>query len=301
MSRAIERYLNRLEVPQGKTIVITGGNSGIGFETARHLCKFHWKIFLAVRNMKRGEDARQMLLGEYPDADIELLTLDLNDVDSIHHFAQEIIDRKLDIDVFYANAGIYRVPFAKSFYDLESHMAVNCVANVILYRLLAPYFHSMNHQVKWILTSSIVARFPQLKPTDLYGEAHYKKARAYNKSKLAINHFFLTMCEQEKGTNILPLLVHPGITYTPLIAKAYKGKGFALAANRFLRLFFHTPRKASLGAIYLLQDKVDRPLFVGPRGVGHLSGYPKIQKLYRGNLKNHPEIERAINDAIKEK
>ena len=275
-----------MNLPEGKTVLITGGNSGIGFEAARFFAKKNNRLILAIRSLEKGEEARKTILNETPTASVSLMHLDLASLESIRKFIAKIKEERIDIDVFYANAGIYRVPFSTLYHGLESHMAVNYASNYYLYEGLKDYFHSLNHQVRWILTSSIVARFVKINDGDLQGEKKYDKARAYQKSKLAVNHLFLYMCEKEEGTNILPLLVHPGVAYTPLIQKAFPGKRFSIAARRFVRAFTHSATKASLCALRLCEIDIQSPCFCGPRGIGHISGYPKIYRLYRGNIKD---------------
>ncbi|MBE6126814.1 MAG: SDR family NAD(P)-dependent oxidoreductase [Erysipelotrichaceae bacterium] len=283
MANKAMRHFQKMDLPKGQTVVITGANSGIGFECARYLSSIGDHLIFAVRSLERGERAKEQILNEYPDANIEVWLLDLNDLASIESFIKRINDEKLDIDVFYSNAGIYRLPYAESFKGFERHMAVNYVSNLVLYHGLEEYFHSLPHRVKFILTSSVVARFAKLRDGDLFGEKKYSKSRAYKKSKLAVNHLYLWLCSRSENTNVLPLLVQPGSTFTPLIAKAYPGR-FILAAKRFMRLAFHKPDKAALCTMRLLEKDVASPTYVAPRGIGHLTGYPKQIRLYRGNI-----------------
>lgn len=290
MKKSIQRYLERLHLPEHKTIVITGGNSGIGFACARLLLQKQWRVILAVRNLSRGETAKQELLSQFPNADVSLRLLDLAGPSSIKTFCDGLIQDGVDVDAFYCNAGIYRVPFQTCFGSLESQMAVNFVANLWLYRLLKDYFHSLGHAVKFILTSSVVARFEQVGEADLYGENPYKKARAYAKSKLAVNHLYRYLCQEEAGQNVLPLLVHPGIVYTPLIEKAYPNQKLLLCAKRFMRAFFNSPEKAALSTLFLLQDEIQEPCFAMPRGIGHSRGFPCKRELFLKNCSNHKDI-----------
>lgn len=286
-----------MDLPKGQTVVITGGNSGIGFECARYLAKCDGRVILAVRSPERGEAAKAKILEETPKARIEVWLLDLAEPQSIVDFIQRVIQERIDIDVFYANAGIYRMPFSVLYGGLESHMAVNLAANYLLYQGLRDYLIGLGHPVKFILTSSVVARLTKLNSSDLYGEPKYSKSRAYKKSKLAVNHLWLWMQEDAEGTNIIPLLVHPGSTYTPLIAKAYPKK-LTLAAKRFMRLAFHKPDKAALCTMRLLEKDIQAPCFCGPRGIGHLSGYPKIYPLYRKNIGNPQEFVEELQSFL---
>ena len=294
-SNRIARYRAKLDLPKGKTILISGANSGIGFEVAKALAKDNRLIF-AVRNKKKGEEAKTLLSKDYPPADILLMDLDLSSLESIRSFCDKIKQEKLDIDAFYCNAGIYRVPFQTVYGDIESQVGVNAVSSYILYKELRDYLHSLPHPVKFLLTSSIAARFISFDvPSDFRGE-NYDKVRAYSKSKLAVNAFYRFLLKEEKESNILPLLVHPGISFTPLIEKAYSGKRWLLLAKRFLRAFFNKPEKAALSPLCALQDKVDQSGFYGPRGIGHASGYPTAYPLYAKNLKNEADIVAFMED-----
>lgn len=283
--RGVERHFQKMVFPKRQTIVITGGNSGIGFAVASFCVRLGYRVILAVRNETKGEEAKENLLAIAPAASVEVWRLDLAKKESVLAFTNKVKSEGLDVDVFYSNAGIYRTPYSALYGGMESQMAVNFAANLLLFRELEEYLRSLPHIVKWILTSSVVARFPSLSKEDLRGEKNYDKSRAYQKSKLAVNHLYLYMVKKAEGTNILPLLVHPGIVFTPLIAKAYPNK-IVILAKRFLRAFFNKPEKAALSTMRLLETDITAPCFCGPRGIGHTAGYPKIYPLYTKNIRD---------------
>ena len=284
MAKSYSKYLSTLDIPSSKTIIITGGNSGIGFAVAKYLLQYDWHIIIATRNLGRGEDAKNKLIAIKEDAKVDVYQLDVSSRLSINKFAKNIIDAKIDVDCFYANAGAYRIPYQESEEGFEMTFATNYIGNILLYEAFKDYFQSLGHVVKFIQTSSVLAHFGHAHEIDLYGGKKYHKAKAYAKSKIAVNMFHEELCRIDTK-NILPLLVHPGVTYTPLIEKAYHGKRFQLAANRFLRLFTHTVDKAALSTLYLLQPAITSSCFCGPRGLFHIAGYPRIYPLYRGNIK----------------
>lgn len=300
MAKSYSKYIAKLGLSGKGTIVVTGGNSGIGFAFAKEAAILGYHIILAVRNLGRGESAKSKILAASPKAKVEVYELDVSRPESIRRFIDKIISGHLDIDVFYCNAGIYRTPFALSQEGLEEQVNTNYFGNYLLYKWIKPYLLSLGHQVRFILTSSIVARFAKWDDAYFFGKLPYKKAKAYSASKLAINMFFKYLIEDTKDSLILPLLVHPGICYTPLIYKAFADRKFVLLANRLLRLFFHSPEKAALGSLYLLQDNIEFPCFVGPRGPFHLSGYPKTYHLYKGNLKGYSSFVVKSEEIYKE-
>lgn len=299
MKEKLIRYADKLNLPRGKTIVITGGNSGIGFSVAKHLIHYDYRIIVAVRNRSRGEKAKEELLRENPDARIEVWDLELSNFESMRAFVKRIQKEHLDIDCFYSNAGVYRIPFALGELGIEMTLLTNYVSNLYLYLLLKEYLLQLGHPVKFILTSSMVARFAHMDVSDFDGH-DYQKMKFYKKSKVAVNQLYRFMVEDAKGTNLLPLLVHPGSTYTPLIAKAYPNRTLMIAAQRFMRIFFHSPDKAALCTLALLSEEIDTPTFMAPRGIFHISGYPKKIKLYQGNLAKYKETIAYTRDMISE-
>ena len=287
MRKNIQKFLTKLTFAPNKTVIITGGNSGIGFEASKLFASLKYKIILAVRNMQKGKDAQEEIIKEYPDAEVEIMQLDLMSLDSINDFVISLINKKVDIDIFYNNAGIYRMPYSKAYLSLESMCATNFVSNYILFSKLREYFVSLKHPVKFLLTTSITARRRKFDKEDFYGINHFGKYKNYGKSKVGVNKLFLYIKDETKGTNIIPILVHPGITYTPLINKAYQGRKFILSAQIFMRMFFHKSDKACLGALLASSNNIKDAVLIGPNSIFHLSGYPKVYKLYKGNIKDY--------------
>ena len=119
-----------------------------------------------------------------------------------------------------------------------------------------------------------MANFARIDYSDFQMENKYNKTKAYCNSKLMVNHICLFY--QRKYPNNSFNISHPGSTYTPLINKGYKSKFIRKLGARFMKIFFHSPIKACLSAIYCLNDSINNA-YVGPRGLFGLSGYPKIK------------------------
>ncbi len=300
MNRKDERFFSSLNLKEGGRILISGGNSGIGYECTRYLLRKKWTIYWAVRILEKANEAKNRLLEEFEDGEISILHLNLSLPESMKSFIENIKEGHLDFDVFYMNAGIYRVPYEEAYGRLESQVAVNFVSNLYLFEELFDYLNSLGHIVKYILTSSVAARLSSFDENCFYGGKKYKKAMSYNYSKVGVNMLYLYALRKAEGTNIFPLLVHPGIVYTPLIEKAYHGKTFILLAKRFMRAFFNKTPRGALPALFVIQENVDTPMFVGPKGIGHTRGLPKPYRLYQGNLKNKDEMIEKAKEIIKD-
>ena len=290
MRKRRKAYLDSLKLKSTGLAVVTGGNSGVGKECARMLLLRGWKVILACRNLEKGKAAKEEFLTSIPGANVEVMKLDLASLDSIDAFVNEISSRGIDIDVFYNNAGIYRVPLSYLYGHTESQVGVNFISTFYLYQRIRPYLLSLSHPVKILFTSSIVARFVKFGTDDFDGGRKYDKVRAYKVSKLGVNIAYTKAIAESEGTNLIPILAHPGICYTPLMEKAYPGKTLSLLIKRFIRFFFNDAEKGAFPALFAMQETLSTHCLIGPRGLGHMAGYPKTYPLYQGNLGNSEEI-----------
>ena len=255
----------------------------------------------AIRNIEKGKIAKEEILKEYPNTNIGILELDLSSLDSIHSFVNKVKEKKIDIDIFYANAGVYHLPLSYTKDGFEMVMGTNCIGNYVLFNELYDYLRTLNHRVKYIFTTSLTSRTVKMNYNDFFMIKKYKKMKMYALSKLGTNQVYLYAINKCKNTNVLPLLMHPGITYTPLIKKAYKSKVFCMCANAFMVTIFHKVDKAALSSLYLASDNISTPTFVGPRGIYQSSGYPKIHKLYRSSYRDYQKTIEVIDELVKNK
>lgn len=262
-----------------KNVLITGGNSGLGFELAKHFCLLGANIYLLIRNTEKGEQAKDVLLKEFPKANINLLQLDLASFDSIQKCVKEI--KKIDVDAFINNAGVFRLPKGTTKDGFEIIMGTNYLGTQYLNDLLMPYFKSLPHPVKILFTTSITSRMTKLNLNDFFSNKNYKNLSVYGRSKVAINNMYFNYVDECQNSNIILSLSHPGGTYTPLIKKGFRNKVFQPIAKGFMKLAFHSPRKASLCDLYALSK--DENIIVGPRGIAEISGYPKITKFKKNS------------------
>lgn len=256
---------------ENKNVFITGGNSGIGFELARHCAKLGSNIFLLCRNETKAKDAITSLQQEFPKCNIRFIKLDLASFSSIENAAKEI--QKYDVDHFVNNAGVFRLPYSKTENDFEIVMGTNYLGTLYLSNLLLPYFQRLKHKVHMLYVSSLTTRYNKIDYKDFFMENRYKPMKIYARSKRAINNMFCYFEEKYANSNIVFDLSHPGGTYSPLIQKGYRKKAFHTIAKGFMKVAFHTPRKASLSMLYALN--MDQNNTTGPRGIFEISGYPK--------------------------
>ena len=301
MKRNIEKWLNKNLTTNlsNKTIIITGANSGIGFEVSYLCASLNANVIMAVRNLSRGNIAKEKILKDFPNANISLMELDVSSINSIKAFTNNIIENNIDIDVFYNNAGILKAS-GTTVDGIELIMGTNYFGVVLLNNSLFNYFKKLNHEVKVIFTNSVAMYIHRIDYNDFFSTSKYKCFKAYARSKRALTHYFIDYSNKCEKSNIKALLVHPGITYTPLIQKSFN-KVIAKLADMFMNLIFHKVEKAALSTMYLLNDDVNNKTYVGPRGLLGFSGYPKKKKIIKSIKKNYLKTIDFTNNYINNK
>ena len=284
---------------EGKTVVITGGNSGIGLEAARECAYKGMNVILAVRSLERGQIALDDIKKDFPQSNISLMRLDLSEEHSIKEFANEIIKDKIDIDVFYHNAGIFRQPFSlKEGKDIVT--STNYFGPFLLTSLLLPYLKALPHEVKMIITGSVAIRWAKLKLDSLYPNPKPSRMTRYSNSKLLDSYLFKYLFDNDKE-NIKYYLVHPGVCYTPLFKKTYKGL-FGIIVDRFMKIFANPAWKSALAAMAAISKDAIEGEFYGPTCFFNAVGYPhknKFMNRYYKDVDSYiKESEKILNKKL---
>ena len=266
-----------------KTIIITGGNAGIGYQSAEYCLYLKMRVIIACRNEERAQKAVNDLKELYPNGDISYMLLDVSEEASIINFVNEIVNKQIDIDYFYHNAGIYNFPYQlKEGKDLT--LSTNYYGPFTLTSLLLPYLKGLNHEVHMIFTSSIGARVSSNKITMLTPKEKGGKKKRYFDSKMLDSHLFHYLDTHDHG-NIKYYLVHPGITATTLISKGYKSKFFAKIGTGFVKTFCNPLWKSCLAIIPILSSNRKAGTFYGPACLFGSCGYPKEIKFLNRKYK----------------
>ena len=120
----------------GKVIIVTGANSGLGYEDAKEFARKGAKIILACRNMEKANKALSKIQAKIPEAQAEIIQLDLGSIDSIKKFAAEFKEKHDRLDILVNNAGILRVPYQKTVDGFESQVGINHLGHFVLTNLL---------------------------------------------------------------------------------------------------------------------------------------------------------------------
>ncbi len=191
----------------GRTVIVTGANSGLGLVTARELARVGARVVLAVRNTGKGDEAAAGISGN-----VEVRRLDLQDLASVHEFADGVDA----VDVLVNNAGIMAVPYAVTKDGFESQIGTNHLGHFTLTNLLLPKISD-----RVVTVSSMFHWIGHISLKDLNWKSRpYHAWLAYAQSKLA-NLLFTSELQRrldEIGSSVLSLAAHPGYSSTNLQA-----------------------------------------------------------------------------------
>ncbi|MFJ8782274.1 oxidoreductase [Streptomyces sp. NPDC102476] len=265
----------------GRTALVTGGNSGIGLETARVLAARGARIILAGRSEANLGEAVRQVLAVAPKAETGTLVVDLSDLTSVREAASRIAETET-IDLLFNNAGVMNLPTRQSTRDgFEMTFGTNHLGHFAFDAQLWPaVLRSPAPRV--ITVSAIAARWPMGRLEDLMSEKSYRGMGAYAKSKRANIVYTLELARRTAGTPLKALVVHPGAAMTNL---QQHGNGpLARVFTRFAeRLLMGSSEGAAWPSLYAASaSDVVSGQFIGPSGRDQTSGTPKPARLPRG-------------------
>jgi NAD(P)-dependent dehydrogenase (short-subunit alcohol dehydrogenase family) len=262
----------------GKIAIVTGANSGIGFEMARALARKDARVILACRDKDRGNAAVQRIQKELPAAKVELVPLDLADQASVRRFAGEFTGRYDRLDILLNNAGIMAPPFGKTVDGFELQFGTNHLGHFALtVRLLDRIIHTPRARV--VTVSSVGHRFGKIDFENLQWEKNYDPQAAYARSKLANLLFTYELQKrfEAAGVDAIAAAAHPGWTATNL--QVHWG-----VVRKLNPILAQTPEMGALPALYAaVAPDVRGGDYYGPGGWQEVKGYPAKVKSSAGS------------------
>ena len=254
----------------GRTAVITGANTGLGYETARALAGRGARVVLAVRNLDKGKAAADLIARRYPGADVAVQELDLTSLDSVRAAADQLRAGHDRIDLLINNAGVMMTPKATTNDGFElqfgtNHLGHFALTGLLLDRLLA------TPGSRVVTVSSNGHRFGRIDFDDLQSERSYSRTGAYGQAKLANLLFTYELQKRVAGTDTIAAAAHPGSSATEL------GRNLPRIVEWGFGL---TVQSSEMGALPQLRAATDPTVrggqYYGPGGFLQMRGYPKI-------------------------
>ncbi|WP_330333357.1 oxidoreductase [Streptomyces sp. NBC_00536] len=210
----------------GRTAVVTGANSGIGYVAARELARRGARVVLACRSETRGRAAEALIRREVPGADAEFAPLDLADLGSVREFAAGYGAGQGTLDLLVNNAGVMALPYGRTADGFETQFGVNHLGHFALTGLLLPHLlHTPGARI--VSLSSGFHALGNIDLTDLNSERDYRRWIAYGRSKTA-NLLFVHELSRRlaaAGSGIVAAAAHPGYADTNLQTAAAQQEG----------------------------------------------------------------------------
>jgi NAD(P)-dependent dehydrogenase (short-subunit alcohol dehydrogenase family) len=236
---------------EGRTVVVTGANSGVGKATATALARAGARTVITARSRERGAAAVADIRRDSGSDQVELVVFDLADLSSVRGGAQEILDTCPRIDVLVNNAGLVLSERAETVDGFESTFAINHLGPFLLTRLLTGRLvESAPARVVNVASTAHRSARHGLDFDDLQSAHRYRGMQAYGRSKLANILFTVELARRQSGTGVTANSLHPGTVATGF-ARDDDATGFLAFGIRVIKPFILTPEKGARTSVYL--------------------------------------------------
>ena len=262
-----------------KTILITGSNSGIGYEAALQFARVHANVILACRRPDSARAAADQIVKQFPGSSVEVLALDLSSLASIRAAADEFRGKHRKLDVLCNNAGVMALPYSKTADGFEMQFGTNHLGHFALTGLLLePLLAADGARV--VNVSSGAHKIGTIRFDDLESEKRYGRWTAYGQSKLA-NLLFMQELQRKAenaGAKLTSVGCHPGYAATNLQFGAARMRGSSFAEQFWDLMNRIFAQSAAMGALPTLYSAVAPDAkggdYIGPDGFQEMWGYP---------------------------
>ncbi len=267
--------LEKVPNQKGRIAIVTGANTGLGYETALGLAKKGIKIIMACRNLDKARAAKDKILKEVPETELEVLELDLAKLKSVRQFAKTFLAKHKQLDILINNAGVMIPPYQKTEDGFELQMGVNYFGHFLLTGLLIETI-TQTPGSRIVTLSSNAHQNAEINFDDLQSENDYSRMGAYGQSKLACLMFALELqrrLENNGFDETISVAAHPGISNTEL--SRHIPKWLSVILSPVALLITHTPKSAARPTLLAaLGQNVEGGNYFGPTGFREMKGDP---------------------------
>ena len=262
---------------QGRLAIVTGANSGIGYQAAKYLARAGAMVILACRNAEKGEAARAQIAAAQPLAKVEMRILDVADLDSVRRFAAEFLSEDRPVDLLINNAGVMAIPERRTTpQGFEMQFGTNHLGHFALTALLLPAL-LRQPESRVVTVASIAHKGGKLNFDDLNAERSYDPRGAYQQSKLANLVFGLEFDRRLRAhaAKTASVIAHPGVAVTNIVSN---GMGTGLKGrivNALLPFVAQSDDRGSWPLVYAATSPdAHGGGYYGPDGIAEIKGAP---------------------------
>lgn len=240
----------------GKTVAITGSTGGLGKEICSYLCSLGASLILVDRSRERSEAHKSELEAKY-NAPVTLVTMDLQNINSVKKATEKL--KTMKIDILIHNAGAYSIPRCKCQNGLDNVFVINFLSPYYITKELLPSLRERSGKV--VAVGSIAHNYGKADFCDIDFSTRKKSSSVYGNAKRFLMYSLLKLFEDE--TNVSLSVVHPGITFTNITAH-YPKLIFALIKHP-MKIIFMKPKKAALCIVKGIYENTPAFSWIGPR------------------------------------
>ena len=285
--------INDMPDQTGRVAIVTGANSGLGYESSLALASKGAEVIMACRNLQKGQSAYDDIKKQVPAAKIVLMELDLGSLTSVRQFVEDFKANYSQLDILVNNAGIMAVPYGKTEDGFEKQLGVNHLGHFALTGLLLDVLLKTRDSRIVNVTSS-ANYMGDINFDDLMLEDNYSRYGSYGQSKLAnvMFTFELQRRLEAAGATTTTNTAHPGLAATQLQVNTTENTGNPIEAffyqRIFMPLFSQSQAKGALPQLFGATAPDAKPAaFYGP-DFFQLRGYPKE---FKANDKAYNEAD----------
>jgi NAD(P)-dependent dehydrogenase (short-subunit alcohol dehydrogenase family) len=259
----------------GKNVIVTGANTGLGFETTKALASKGATVIMACRSNKRATDAKNKILKTNPNAKLDIMLLDLGDLSTVEKFAKGYKDKYKTLDILINNAGVMTTPYMKTKDGFEFQNGVNHLGHFALTSHLFDLLKRTKNS-RLVIVSSIAHKSGKMNFDDYMfdNKKDYTPMKSYSQSKLSnlLFMFELNRRIKDKNLDVKVVAAHPGVSRTELTRYMLKGV-LAYIALPLMWLFTQSPKRGAEPQIRAALDpSVTTADYYGPSGFKEMRG-----------------------------
>jgi NAD(P)-dependent dehydrogenase (short-subunit alcohol dehydrogenase family) len=261
--------IDQMTDQSGKVVIVTGANSGIGFEAAQALAHKGAAVIMACRSLEKGQVALEQIQNEKSHAQVLLKQLDLADLNSVRRFGEDFLAAFDRLDILINNAGVMATPYGKTADGYEMQFGTNHLGHFVLTGTLIDLLKD-TPDARVVTVSSDAHRFGRIAFKDLNSEKFYQKWLAYGQSKLA-NVLFGNELQRRlarNGNNPISVVAHPGYAATNL-------QHTTTLFSMLNPVLAQSPEMGALPILYAATSpEIKGGEYIGPDGFLGQRGYP---------------------------